>query len=67
MYWIIVFSITILGDVVQILFFGSTGFTTSHIAEVRLVWLLAGFYSVATLLAGCQHLFNSNKIANYIG
>lgn len=67
MYWIIVFSITILGDVVQILFFGSTGFTTSHIAEVSLVWLLAGFYGVATLLAGFQHLFNSNKIANYIG
>jgi Family of unknown function (DUF6790) len=67
MYWIIVFSVTILGAIVQILVSSSTGFTPAHIAEVSLIWLLAGFYGVATFLAGLQHLFNSDKIANYIG
>jgi hypothetical protein len=67
MYWIIVFSVTILGAVVQILISGSTGFVTARIAEVSLIWLLAGFYGVATFLAGLQHLFNSDKMANYIG
>ena len=57
MYWIIVFSVTVLGAVVQILVSSSTGFTTAHIVEVSLIWLLAGFYGVATFLAGLQHLF----------
>jgi hypothetical protein len=67
MYWIIMFSITIIGAVVQLILMGPSSLTIVQIAEVSLVWLLSGFYGVAFFLAGLQHLFNSDKIAKSIG
>ncbi len=67
MYWIIVFSASVLGAVVQIVVTGLGPQPVSHIAEVSLIWLLAGFYGLATLMAGLQHLFNSDQIAKSIG
>ncbi len=67
MYWIIVFSASVLGAVVHIIVTGLGPQPVSHIAEVSLIWLLAGFYGLATLMAGLQHLFNSDQIAKSIG
>jgi hypothetical protein len=67
MYWIVVFLASVSGAVVQILLTGPGPQPVSHIAEVGLMWLLAGFYGLATLAAGLQHLFNSDRIAESIG
>jgi TctA family transporter len=66
MYWIVVFVASVLGAVVQILI-EQGPLPVSHIAEISLVWLLAGFYGLATLIAGLQQLFNSDQIAKSIG
>jgi hypothetical protein len=66
-YWIIVFSATVLGAVVHLFITGLGPQVVSHISEVSLIWLVAGFYGVATLMAGFQQLFNSDKIAISIG
>jgi hypothetical protein len=62
-----VFCATILGAVIHLLVTGLGTHVTAHISEVCLVWLVAGFYGVATLMAGFQHLFNSDRIAMSIG
>jgi hypothetical protein len=67
MFWIIVFTITVLGAALQLLLTGAAGLNTTHIAEVSLVWLLSGFYGYATFAAGLQHLLQSDKVAKYIG
>lgn len=67
MFWIFTLSLSILGAAVQILFSHPAGLAVSRIAEIVLVWLLAGFYGYATFAAGLQHIFQSDKIANYIG
>jgi hypothetical protein len=67
MFWIITLSLSILGATAQILLSHPAGLAISRIAEIVLVWLLGGFYGYATFAAGLQHLFQSDKIANYIG
>lgn len=67
MYWIVVFSTSVLGAVVHVMLMGPGLQPVSRIAEISLIWLLAGFYGLATLLAGLQHLFNSDQIAKSIG
>jgi hypothetical protein len=67
MFWIIAFAFTLLGAVAHITLAGSTSWTTAGIVEIALVWLMAGFYGVATLVAGLQHLLNADRVAAYIG
>jgi len=67
MFWIIAISLTVIGAIVQLIIAGPATLTVSHVAEIGLVWLLGGFYGLATFTAGLQHLFQSDKIANYIG
>ena len=67
MYWIVVFSASVLGAVVHVMLMGLGLQPVTRIAEIILIWLLAGFYGLATLVAGLQHGFNSDKIAKSIG
>ena len=67
MYWIIVFSATVVGAAIHLLVTGLGTPVIAHVSEVCLVWLVAGFYGIATLMAGFQHLFNSDRIAGSIG
>jgi hypothetical protein len=67
MFWIITLSLSLLGAAAQVLFSHPAGLAASRIAEIVLVWLLAGFYGYATFAAGLQHIFQSDKVANYIG
>lgn len=67
MFWLISVALTFLGAAANILVAGASSWSPRGIAETVLVWSLAGFFGVATLIAGLQHIFNSDRIAEYIG
>lgn len=67
MFWIIAFALTVGGAIGQIAFAGPAGWSAHTVAEIGLVWIVAGFYGIATLLAGLQHLTHPDRIARYIG
>ncbi len=67
MFWLIAIAITLLGSVATILFSGAANWSVHVIAEIVLVWSLAWFFGVITVIAGLQHIFNSDRIADYIG
>jgi hypothetical protein len=67
MFWIIALVLTVLGAIAHIALAGSGSWTTVGMAEIGLVWLTAGFYGAATLIAGLQHLLNADRVAAYIG
>lgn len=67
MFWIIAFSLTVFGALGQIALAGPDGWSAHAAAEIGLVWIVAGFYGIATMLAGLQHLTNPDRIARYIG
>ena len=65
MFWIVAFGLCLAGAFIQSLL--SASLSTTAISEIGLVWLVAGFYGIATLIAGTQHIVNPDRIAKDIG
>lgn len=65
MFWILMFVAVALGAGVHIVIVQPP--TPVAVAEIGLLWIAAGWFGVGTLVAGMQHVFNSEKIASYIG
>jgi hypothetical protein len=65
MYYLFAFIIVIIGVLVQA--FVTHPHTIAQIADIALLWLVAGFYGGNMFISGLQHIFNSKNIAQSIG
>jgi len=67
MFWLVAVGVTLTGASIHSLMSGVTNWSAHEIAAIFLFWCLAGFMGVATLISGFQHIFNSDRMAEYIG
>ena len=61
MFWIVAFGLCLAGAFIQSLF--SASLSMAAISEIGLVWFVAGFYGIATLITGTRHIVDPDRIA----